>query len=83
MALRTNAEWKTFFTNLGITDDATTAAYATAFVAGYISEVILPQLDQTLLSDIGIASIGHRLLIIKHIKTLNTSNNNSISKSFS
>ena len=71
MALRTNAEWKAFFHTLGITDDTASTNYATAFVAGHITEEILPHLDKgTLTDELGVTSVGHRISIMNYIKSI-------------
>ena len=71
MALQTAEQWKAFFQSLRITDDAIKTTYAQGFVTGGITEVTLPHLDKATLEELGVDVIGHRLLILNHIKTLN------------
>ena len=68
MALQTEPAWKTLFQSLNIAEDASTA-YAAAFIAGGITETTLPHLDKETLTELGVNVIGHRLLILNHIKT--------------
>ena len=70
MALQTDVQWKAFFHALGIIDETVKTTYANAFVAGSITEVTLPHLDKATLTELGVDVIGHRLLIMNHIKTL-------------
>ena len=69
--LRTDVQWKAFFTTtIHITDDATATTYAEAFVAGGMTEALLPELDKDTLTELGVTLPGHRMMIIKHAKTL-------------
>ena len=67
--LQTDKQWREFFPSPGITDDAVKTTYAQAFVTGGITEVTLPHLDKATLTELGVNVIGHRLLIMNHIKT--------------
>ena len=73
MALQTEPQWKTFFRDLGIDVDAKSTAYAKAFVDNLITDATLPQLDKDTLDELGVDVIGHRLLILKKIKSIKPS----------
>ena len=73
MALRnelvTEAQWKHLFTSLSF-NDATSTTYAQAFVAANVTDNVLPQLDKETLTELGVTSVGHRLTLLKHVKSL-------------
>ena len=65
MALRTEAQWKTFFQCAKITNETTLTNYAKIFADSSLTELSLEGLDIT---ELGIDVIGHRLPILQRAK---------------
>ena len=65
MALRTDAQWKTFFQSAKITDEPKLSDYAKIFVDNSLTELSLEGLDKETLTELGITVVGDRLSILQ------------------
>lgn len=68
MALRTEAQWKTFFQSAKITNETTQTNYAKIFADNSLTELSLEGLDKDTLTELGINVIGDRLSILQCAK---------------
>ena len=66
MALRSEAQWKQFFTTAGITDDTTSTTYAKTFSDNGFNERSLQVLDKATLTQVGITLLGQQLAILQY-----------------
>ena len=69
MALRSEAQWKTFFQTAGITDDTALNTYDKSFTDNGFNEQSLALLDKETLTEVGITLIGHKLAILQCAST--------------
>ena len=65
MALRSEADWKSFFQRAAIKDPTILTNYTQLFIDNAFTEHSLNELDKATLTEIGITSVGHRLSILK------------------
>ena len=64
---QTNESWPTLLRSAGF-DESTTEAYAALFAENDFDFELLDELDRDVLKDIGIASVGHQVKIMRAIK---------------
>ena len=78
MALQSEPQWKQFFANVGIIDDAISTTYARLFVDNRINKSSLSHMDKDTLTKLGVTVIGHRLSILNHTRVGKTSHPHSM-----